>query len=145
MISITNTLFPLNDQYEIVDDETSLISRFSNIRNIGSSVSTFFKKYLNVFRFICKLYNYFLTAANVVYYFVCICMIGLVFFYGYRALAFLTRFFIGDIYNYLKKKESPYAYNNNAPNSSNNNRLNGLQKNLIMRRQRLFQNTGKVK
>ena len=120
MISISNNLIPLNEKYAIVGNDAAFHRRIFNFRNIGSWTANFFKKYLNVFNYIYKLYKYFLTAATVVYYFVCIVLIGLVFFYGYRLLAFLTQFFIRDICNYFKKKNNENKNNIQCGEQLNN-------------------------
>ena len=43
MISISNNLIPLNDEFAIMDNEAHFDQRFLGFRNIGSWFANFFK------------------------------------------------------------------------------------------------------
>ena len=105
MISISNNMIALNDEFAINDDDLTFYERFLNLRSDFSWIVNFFKTHLNFFKYLYNLYGYLVSAISVIYYSVCACLIGLVIFYGYRIIASLINFFWQDILSYFSNKK----------------------------------------
>ena len=116
MISISNDLAPLNDDFEIIEDDystyTGLISRLKKIKTLMGYIFSCFEFFRSVCNFFYKLYKILASLTYILFFIFCFVIVGFLIYYGLKFLYFLLE----KMYQYYKNKknqaETRYFENN---------------------------------
>ena len=96
-ITITNSVLPLNDQFEIIDDRNGWTSTvYNNVytREFIAYLYAYFKNFFGPFKFLFKFYNFLVIVVNVLYYIFGFMILTIICYWGWKLCAFICLVFI---------------------------------------------------